>query len=61
MVTISLGNKKRTFKSIRLAAEAAGVPYMTFYMRIRKDTGGLAWKAGKAFNKPVRKYVKAVA
>lgn len=56
--TVSLGTKKKSFTSIRLAAEAAGVPYMTFYMRLRKDTGGLAWKAGKAFNKPVRKYVK---
>lgn len=56
--TVSLGAKKKSFKSIRLAAEAAGVDYMTFYMRIRKDTGGLNWKAGKAFNKPVRKYVK---
>lgn len=58
MNLVSLGTKKRTFKSIRLAAEAAGVPYMTFYMRIRNGTGGLSWKAGKAFNKPVRKYVK---
>jgi hypothetical protein len=55
---VSLGTKKKQFKSIRLAAQAAGLEYMTFYMRLRKDTGGLAWTAGKAFKKPVRKYVK---
>lgn len=54
--TVKLGNKKKSFPSIRLAAEAAGMPYMTFYMRLRKDTGGLSWKAGKAFKQPVRKY-----
>lgn len=56
--TVSLGTKKKQFPSIRLAAEAAGVPYMTFYMRLRADTGGLNWKAGKAFKKPVRVYRK---
>lgn len=58
MITISLGNKKKSFRSIKLAAEAAGVPYMTFYMRIRKETGGLGWKASTASNRKVRKYVK---
>lgn len=58
--TVSLGTKKKAFKSIRLAAEAAGVPYMTFYMRLRSDkaAGGLGWKASTAFSKPVRKYQK---
>lgn len=56
--SISMGPKKKAYKSIRLAAEAAGVPYMTFYTRIRKGAGGLNWKASTAFNKPVRKYVK---
>lgn len=56
--TVSLGTKKKSYSSIRLAAEAAGVPYMTFYTRIRKGAGGLNWKASTAFNKPVRKYVK---
>jgi len=58
--TVSLGKKKKQFKSIRLAAEAAGVPYMTFYMRLRaaEKAGGLGWKAPTAFNKPVRKYVR---
>lgn len=54
--TVSLGSKKKAYKSIRLAAEAAGVPYMTMYMRLRKDTGGLGWKASRAFKKPVRVY-----
>lgn len=53
MVIVSLGNKKKSFKSIRLAAEAAGVPYMTFYMRLR-----MGLNAHKAMKKPVRKYQK---
>ncbi len=61
--SVSLGSKKKVYKSIRLAAEAAGVPYMTFYMRIRseKAAGGLGWKASTAISKPVRKYVKSNA
>lgn len=58
MKIVSLGTKKKSYSSIRLAAEAAGVPYMTFYMRLRADTGGLNWKAGKAFTKKVRTYNK---
>lgn len=56
--TVSLGSKKKVYRSIRLAAEAAGVPYMTFYMRLRAEEkqGGLGWKASTAFNKKVRKY-----
>ena len=51
--SISMGSKKKVFKSIRLAAEAAGVPYMTFYMRVRMGT-----KPATAAKKPVRKYQK---
>ena len=51
MVTISMGNKKRTFKSIRLAAEAAGIKYITLYMRLRAGD-----KPAVAAKKPVRKY-----
>lgn len=60
MVTIKLGNKKRSFKSIRLAADAAGIPYMTLYMRMRsaEKAGGLGWKVPTAMKRPVRKYVK---
>lgn len=54
MVTIKLGNKKRQFKSIRLAAEAANIPYMTLYMRLRAGM-----PAGKAVKLAVRKYQKA--
>lgn len=54
--TVSLGTKKKSFKSIRLAAEAAGVPYMTFYMRLR-----MGMPATQAMKKPVRKYVKKEA
>lgn len=53
--TVSLGTKKKQFKSIRLAAEAAGVPYMTLYMRLRAGM-----KPGEAVKKPVRKYQKKV-
>lgn len=53
MVTIKLGNKKRSFKSIRLAADAAGIPYMTFYMRLYSGK-----KVATAMKKPVRKYQK---
>ena len=56
MITVDMGNKKRKFRSIRLAAEAAGVPYMTFYMRLRFGN-----KPMVAAKKPVRKYVKKVA
>lgn len=50
---VSLGTKKKQFKSIRLAAEAAGMSYITFYMRLRAGM-----KPGEAVKKPVRKYVK---
>lgn len=53
MVTISLGNKKRTYKSIRLAADAAGVKYITLYMRLRAGV-----KPATAVKMPVRKYEK---
>lgn len=51
MVTISLGNKKKSYCSIKLAAEAAGVKYITLYMRLR---AGVA--ASTAVKKAVRKY-----
>lgn len=51
MKNVSTGSKKKVYKSIRLAAEAAGVPYMTFYMRLR-----MGMPAGKAMKKPVRVY-----
>lgn len=53
MQNVSLGSKKKVYKSIKLAAEAAGVPYMTFYMRLR-----MGMPAQKAMKKPVRKYQK---
>lgn len=54
MVTIKMGNKKKQFRSIRLAAEAAAVNYMTFYMRLRAGD-----KPATAAKKPVRVYTKA--
>jgi hypothetical protein len=51
MKLVTTGTKKKSYKSIRLAAEAAGVPYMTFYMRLR-----MGMPAQKAMKKPVRVY-----
>ena len=53
MVTISLGNKKKTYSSIKEAAKATGIPYITLYMRIR-----MGMKPAKALTKPVRTYTK---
>ena len=53
MVTVSLGNKKRTFKSIREYAEFAGIKYITAYQRLRYGLKPLT-----AAKKPVRKYEK---
>lgn len=53
--TVSLGTKKKQFKSIRLAADAAGMPYMTLYMRLRAGV-----PLAKAIKQPVRKYAKKV-
>ena len=53
MVTIEMGNKKRKFKSIKEAAEASGILYMTLYMRLRAGD-----KPATAIKKPVRKYNK---
>jgi hypothetical protein len=41
------------FPSIKAAAEAAGIPYMTFYMRMRNGKS-----ASKAYHTKVRKYTK---
>ena len=56
MKLVNTGAKKKAYKSIRLAAQAAGVPYMTFYMRLR-----MGMPAQKAMKKPVRKYEKKEA
>lgn len=55
---VTAGTKKKVYKSIREASEAIGIPYMTLYMRMRKDTGGLCWSISKAMKKPVRVYQK---
>lgn len=56
MVTVSLGAKKRKFKSIKEAAEFAGIPYTTMYMRLRFGN-----KPVVAMKKPVRKYRRVAA
>ncbi len=53
-VAVPLGPKKKTYKTIRAAAEAAGINYVTFYQRLK---AGLS--AQEAIKKPVRKYKKA--
>ena len=53
MVTVSLGNKKRTFKSVREYAEYAGIKYITAYVRLRNGM-----KPATAAKKPVRRYQK---
>ncbi len=55
MKIVSLGTKKKSYKSIKMAAEAAGVPYMTFYLRLRMGN-----TVAQSMNKPVRKYTKKV-
>lgn len=56
-VKITTGSKKKVYPTIRQAAEAAGVPYMTFYMRIRK----LGWNVAKAVRAEVRPYNRKAA
>ena len=51
MKMVSFGNKKKAYRSIKLAAKAAGVSYMTYYMRLRAGD-----KPATAAKKPVRKY-----
>lgn len=58
MVIVQERSKAKKFSSIKEAAKASGIPYMTLYMRMRKDTGGLCWSVSKAMKKPVRKYEK---
>lgn len=53
MNAINLGKKKRKFKSIKELADAAGVSYITMYMRLRMGT-----KPAMAMKKPVRAYRK---
>lgn len=54
MKTISLGNKKRTYKSIKEAAEEAGLDYMVLYMRLRNG-----WTLARAMSTPVKERAAA--
>lgn len=53
MKTISMGTKKKQFKSIRLAADQSNCSYICLYMRLR---AGMSLP--QAMNKPVRVYRK---
>lgn len=55
MKLVSLGNKKKQYASIKLAAQAAEISYITYYMRLRMGTA-----PATAAKKPVRKYTKQV-
>lgn len=64
MVKINKGAVK--FKSIKAAYESAkkhepNLKYITFYMRQRKATGGLAWSISEAYATPVRAYNRQIA
>jgi hypothetical protein len=52
-IKISLGNKKKSFKSIKIAANAVGMDYMVLYMRLR-----MGMPLSEAVRKPVRKYTR---
>ncbi len=54
MKMVSMGTKKKHYRSIKLAAAAAGVDYMCLYMRLRAGM-----PLAKAVKLPVRKYTKA--
>lgn len=56
MKMVSTGSKKKVYKSIRMAAEAAGISYMTLYMRLRAGK-----PVAKAMKEKVRSYVKTTA
>ena len=53
-IKLSLGKKKRTFKSIKEAADYAQVPYITIWMRVNK----LNWPGSRAIKADVRQYNK---
>ena len=53
MKMVSMGTKKKAYKSIKMAAAAAGVPYITYYMRLR-----MGMKPAEAAKKPVRQYTR---
>ena len=54
MVMLSLGNKKRQFRSIKEAASVVGIPYITLYQRLRAGEN-----PASAVKRPVRAYRKS--
>lgn len=51
MKSLSMGKKKKLYKSIRLAAEEFNISYMTLYMRMR-----MGKTVKQAMTQPVRAY-----
>ena len=54
--TVRVGKKSKTFKTIRDAAKAFKIPYITLYQRLFM----MGWSAHKAVTTKVRKKAKAV-
>lgn len=54
MVKLVPGSKKKSYKSIREAALANNIPYITLWMRVNK----LRWPIAKAIKADVRQYNK---
>jgi len=54
MTIIKLGNKKKSYKSIKAASLATGIPYITLWMRVNK----LGWPISRAVGADVRPYVR---
>jgi len=50
-ITVSIGPKKKTYATIREAAEAAGIKYITFYERLKSGM-----TPAQAMSQPVRIY-----
>lgn len=53
-VTVSLGPKKKTYSSVREAAKAAGIKYITFYQRLKDGM-----TPAQAMSQPVRTYKRS--
>lgn len=51
MKIVSMGTKKKQYASIKMAAAQAGMPYITYYMRLR-----MGLTPAQAAKKPVRVY-----
>ena len=51
-IKLVTGKKKKVYPSIKAAADATGIPYITLWKRVNE----LGWSISKAVNADVRKY-----